>query len=1037
MQLMLTFVMNIAMMLRLGKTLLLLAFMAFVAQETYAGSEHTRRAGAAFSESFLDGMQNFYNRAATAPDSVLKCLKDTPTDDSLAQNTLFYLKYNLQKARALLAKGMPYQSARFYNVALQIATTSHDDDLQQLILAESALSYCQNNQFKEARQIMQFIDRSSTRKTDSLLVSLIAYAKGLLSESENKLGLAIGHYTTAQFYSGSVWPLDIQSQLAQAIILTHHDPGGASEAIESILKSTDQHTRISFVVSPQLIKLAMLYHQSGEIQIAIQWLDYIRNLARTSSDSASFLVATSHLARILSEQSEVDQALQLVREMEPVITCFSGMQSSIFALQTSTMLIQKYGDDLRALDLYKNYLTNRQQFTRSIHDLMPPPGIVYTNTENHGQTHWKYLVLTVALALATFLAGAWAGFRLAQRKLRKKSVNQPKTLPDEPSEKVFSTEVALLKIKSLPGQTQFIPFGSGIKIFSESDRCKIGLAPAAPDGSFSIHIALKASDEIIMAEIEAKPGAASVETSAPLMAIAHELDAAHANASPATRRDSLLFKGIFDTNPNPIFIKDPEHKLVFVNRSFCEIIGHPHDYLIGKTDFDLYPSHMARLYAASDRIVLNEKKHVYEATPFINPKNQVVTYLISKSLYYDLEHDTKYIVGLMHDISYRDNIEKELRNAKEQAEEATRSKSAFLASMSHEIRTPMNAIIGMSELLEETSLDEEQTEFVQVISGAGRKLLDLINDILDLSKIEAGQIRLKNNAFDLKDFLFEIEKLFSYAFREKGLQYISEIDPGVPMTLVADELRLRQIVINLINNALKFTHKGNIKLTVKQIGSHVEFCIADTGIGMKPEELPKLFQPFRQVGSESQKYKGTGLGLAISKQLVNMMQGTIRVESEPGQGSRFIFTIPLIEAEEENSDLGMLTTADTPSQKPDRPLQILIAEDNPNNQQLLLVHLKKTNHSYEIATNGKVAVEKFKEKPFDIVLMDIQMPIMDGIAAARAIRTYETHSGNPHRTRIIAVTAIADEKEITSDFDDFLQKPYKAADITRVLNLAD
>lgn len=976
-------------------------------------------------EKYSLALTNDFNQIATNPDSVIAFDK-FPESNEL--HDIF--RYNVYRYRAFAAKGLPYKSAGYLNSAIQIALSVHRKDLLMQLLAESALNYCQNYQIEEARQVIKYLDATVQENEDSLLVAVTSLVKGYLMQNDKKTGLAIGHFTASQLYSGKLWTLSTKSQLAQAVIIAQHDPGGAEEAIEKVLRSTDNKKGVSFVVSPTLLRLAELYRKSNEDFMASQWLHYVRQISAESADTNSFLLATTMLSQILVDQDRSVEALRMVEEMESLMIHFSGIQTNYIAVQTAFEIAQKCGNDRYAIDLLNKSMARSRNLRRSVREIIPTPGITYSIEDTPPIPLWKNALVLLLVALTAASIGTAFGIMLNRRKA-KGSTPRGIPIPDLVKEQKIQVGDSLVKIQCLHDLIKPYSIPEGLKLIAETPSYKIGYTKSEGGIVNRIHLILTINNKVVAIDLTNH----SVEPVAPVIQIENNLRNKFENQINTDKIASDFFQKIFDTNPNPIFIKNTDHKLIHVNQSFCKVIGHPRDYLIGKSDFELYPSELAKLYAASDRIVLNERHHGYETDPFYNTGNKAIKYHISKSLYVDEATDQKYIVGLMHDISYRENIEKELIRAKETAEEATRSKSAFLASMSHEIRTPMNAIIGMSELLEETKLDQEQADFVQVISGAGQKLLDLINDILDLSKIEAGQIELKTNSFEINDFLFEIERLFSYSIKEKGLIFNTEIAGDVPDTLIADELRLRQIIINLINNALKFTNKGSIKLAVRKQKSWLHVSVTDTGIGMKEEDLPKLFKPFNQVGHSSMKASGTGLGLAISKEIVTLMGGSVSVESTPGTGTCFWFKIPLNTPEEAFYAVQPEATEPGPTNKIAIP-HILVVEDNPTNLQLLLVHLRKIECVYETATNGKAAIEKFRMKKFDIVLMDINMPIMDGIAAARAFRTFEEEHRNGTRARIIAVTAISEEKELTSDFDGFLKKPYKSNEILQILKKA-
>lgn len=482
--------------------------------------------------------------------------------------------------------------------------------------------------------------------------------------------------------------------------------------------------------------------------------------------------------------------------------------------------------------------------------------------------------------------------------------------------------------------------------------------------------------------------------------------------------------GLLEVNTNELIIK--------AYPQFCEMTGYTENELLGKNaqQFLLHPDSV-NVMQEQIRKRRNGISGVYEVQ-IKHKEGHYMWGMISGAPFYDIEGKQIGSIGIHLDISKQKKIENELQEAKEIAEASVKSKELFLANMSHEIRTPMNAIIGLGNLLKETNLTKNQYKYISTISTSSQNLLTIINDILDFTKIEAGKLEMESIPFDIAYSIEKTIEVFEPIAKEKKLAFNYKIDKTLRREVLGDPTRLNQVLINLLGNAFKFTQKGAIDLAVELIDKTktnytVKFSVKDSGIGISTKNLETIFDSFTQAESSTARlYGGTGLGLAICHQLIKLMGGSLSVSSEIGIGTEFYFNVcfQILKTQTMIHNVPNITLA--------KHLKVLLVEDNQVNQFLAKTILNQWDCKIDCAENGKIAIEKVKETAYDIILMDIRMPIMNGEEATTIIRENLKIS-----TPIIALTANAikgdKEKYLALGMNGYISKPFSKENLKEVL----
>lgn len=502
--------------------------------------------------------------------------------------------------------------------------------------------------------------------------------------------------------------------------------------------------------------------------------------------------------------------------------------------------------------------------------------------------------------------------------------------------------------------------------------------------------------------------------------------------------EQILFNALIDSIPDLIFYKDLAGVYLGCNKAFADSMERNKDDIIGKSDLELFPETIALEFRVNDQQMLASGVAYCTEEWLDYPDGRRIVIETLKTPLLDQTGQVLGLIGICRDIDRRKRLEQALAQAKQEAETANRAKSEFLATMSHEIRTPLNGVLGMTELLLTTHLDQRQRKLAETALQSGKGLLDLINDLLDFARIEAGKLTLAAVDFDLHQLLNDLVALFTELAQRKNLALALIVPPALPTWWCGDSLRLRQVLLNLLGNALKFTAHGGVTVQVDAewltaTEGKLKFQVQDTGIGIAAEVHASIFNAFTQANQAmTREYGGAGLGLAICRQLVTLMDGEIGLESTLGQGSTFWFTLILKRG---TADEEALPLPPAPPSRPSFAARILVAEDNPVNQEVTRALLEILGCQVDIAADGRQAVIATAQQAYDLVFMDCQMPILDGFSATAEIRRREQN--NAAHLPIIALTANVakgfSEECLAAGMDDYLSKPFDQTQLAAIL----
>ncbi len=524
------------------------------------------------------------------------------------------------------------------------------------------------------------------------------------------------------------------------------------------------------------------------------------------------------------------------------------------------------------------------------------------------------------------------------------------------------------------------------------------------------------------------------------------------------RKLNTDFVTLLENTSDFIYYKDQDNRFLFCSQILANITGHQSwRDMIGKDDFDVFPEEMARIYREEEQLILSEGKVLLnKVDPYFDAQGGRRWVNTNKWPVFDDKEKVVGIFGISRDITeqkqaeeelvqYREHLEEtvqqrteELRLARDAAEAANRAKSVFLANMSHELRTPLNAILGFAQLMrQDHSVGPNQSENLEIINNSGDHLLRLINDVLEIAKIEAGKLQLEINTFNLHELVREVGDMMRLKAQQKGLQLEQDQSSDFPRFIKGDEARLRQILVNLVSNAVKFTEQGGVTIRLhskRNAVHHLLIEVEDTGPGISSIDQQRLFKPFEQLSLDSSQ-GGTGLGLAIVQQFVQLMGGSVSVESELGQGSLFRVDLPLEAADNiEIPQRVERNDGERSSLLPGQPhYRILIAENQRENQLLLTKLMTDLGLEVKVAQNGVECVALFRQWKPDLIFMDWRMPVMDGDEATRQIRYLP--GGDQVKIVILTASALKEQEAMlrASGIDDYVSKPYRLDEIYLIL----